>query len=131
RIWGVENVGARLGERGQTSDRFVQVVAALAEVVRAPRPYDPALGRLVRRRDTRYGVIEVADRVGGIGGGVLDPDAGQPGFDRGTDRRGDVIGRLAVAILEITVDRQSADLDQKLGVREMLVDTDCVAPVVA
>ena len=53
-------------------------------------------------------------------GGVFDPDAGQATGNRGFDRHRDVGRARAIAVLEVSIDRQSGKTAQQPGIVEVL-----------
>nr|WP_255638226.1 hypothetical protein [Amycolatopsis sp. DSM 110486] len=79
--------------------------------------------------DAANRVVEFANRLGGVAGGVFDTDAGQATGDSGINGGPDVLGSLAVAVLEVTVDRQAAHRREERGMSHVLVAADGVDAV--
>ena len=124
----VEDVGARLGERLQPRDGVGQVRVA-ADVVLRPRRQREREGEracgLDRRGDARdrmRRLVEVAGRVP-----VLDRAADRPDLRDARDRTCCVLGRGAVAVLEVDGDGKPGRGVEGSGVRDDLVQGD--APV--
>ena len=68
-----------------------------------PVEQDATLGDFRGSLHSGHGLVEVVDRPIRVSGGVLDADSGQAGFDRRLDRRLDVAGLWAKAVLQVTV----------------------------
>ena len=112
RIRGVKDIGADVGKSGEAADRVVEVGTTMEIIVRATRKYDLSFGYLGCGSDAGHGLIEIADGFAGVPRGVFDANAGKAGIDRRLHGGGHIIGCVAVAVLEITVDGQSCDPGQ-------------------
>ncbi len=102
---------------------------AVQIIVGPPRQQDAALRRLGGGAHACDGMVEIVDRVAGIGGRILDAEARQPVGDRGLDRGGTILGRWAEAVLQIAIDGQVGEPREESGIVDRLLTRHRMRPI--
>jgi hypothetical protein len=123
---GIDAVGAGLGEGLEAAQRLLGVVGAGQDAVGAGDEHEVAREGAGGGDGGLHPLDGEAEPVGARTRqvGVLDRGAAEAGLGGEADGRGDMLGVRAVAVLEVSADRQGSRGDQRLGVGEGLVAAD-------
>ena len=104
----IEAIGAGIGESLQPADGLVDVGPAANEALGARGEHHVAAGLVDRRAgglDARQRQVEIVERRRGLLRRVLDRQPGHAGRDAARHVRGDLVGIVGKAVLEIGVER--------------------------
>jgi hypothetical protein len=110
-----------LREGDETPNGIVQIGTTVKIVIGAARQQDAA-GRSLRcGANARNRIVEIVNRMRGVGRRVLDAKTGQTRLDAGANRRGAFLRIRTESIFEIAVNREAAGAPQEFGMRYGLV----------